>query len=78
MAEDRRAPRLDVVEVPVAFGVDEVRAFGRSTKNGVPPTALNARTGELTPRDDGERALVELVAVALTLGAARRLRAPRR
>ena len=48
--EDRRAPRLHVVEVPRPVGVDEVRRRRRGpTKNGSPPTRPKARTGEFTP-----------------------------
>ena len=39
VAEDRRAPRLHVVDVAAAVGVDEVRRPRRAaTKNGSPPT----------------------------------------
>ena len=50
VAEDRRAPRLHVVEVlrcrRCPRGTRRRRA---ATKNGSPPTAPNARTGEFTP-----------------------------
>ena len=75
VAEDRRAPRLHVVEVLAAVGVDEVRAVrARATKNGSPPTEPNARTGELTP--PGMRALgpLEPGAVTSLRGSARRPR----
>ena len=50
VAEDRRPPRADVVDVALAVGVPEVaRPRRASKKRGVPPTERNARTGELTP-----------------------------
>ena len=50
VAEDRRPPRADVVDVALAVGVPQVRRpRPRAKKRGVPPTERNARTGELTP-----------------------------
>ena len=49
VAEDHRPPRADQVDVAVAVGVGQPVARPRVMKRGVPPTALNARTGELTP-----------------------------
>ena len=50
VAEDHRPPGADVVDVALAFGVDRSRRRrARAMKRGVPPTARNARTGELTP-----------------------------
>ena len=63
VAEDRRAPRLHVVEVAVARRCRRgTRRRPASTKNGSPPTAPNARTGEFTPPGmRAERALEQLV-----------------
>ena len=50
VAEDRRAPRLHVVEVRRGRRCRRcTRRAPRATKNGSPPTEPNARTGELTP-----------------------------
>ena len=49
VAEDRRAPRLHVVEVLAARRCRRSGCPRRATKNGSPPTDPNARTGELTP-----------------------------
>ena len=50
VADDHRPPGADVVDVAVAVDVDTGRRPPRAaTKNGSPPTDLNARTGELTP-----------------------------
>ena len=49
VAEQERAPRADQVDVLVAVDVAQPGAGPEAMNRGVPPTALKARTGELTP-----------------------------
>ena len=49
VAQDHGPPGAHVVDVALAVGVHDPRALGAAMKSGVPPTALKARTGELTP-----------------------------
>ena len=62
VAEDRRAPRLHVVDVARGRRCRRgTRPRARATKNGSPPTEPNARTGEFdAARDARQRARVEL------------------
>ena len=46
---DERPPGHHVVDVGIAVDVDECAPCARATNTGVPPTALNARTGLSTP-----------------------------
>ena len=80
VAEDRRPPRADVVDVALAVGVPHVGALRRaSKKRGVPPTERKARTGELTPAGivrwaRAKSSSLRLMAVVLAVGSEMRSR----
>src|SRR5258707_902690 len=56
MPEDRRAPRLHVVEVLAAFGVDEIRAVGASDEERLAADRAERAYGRVdATRDAGLR-----------------------